>query len=151
MACCGTGEWQLGRMREKGSHNWSAEEDRIVRQNAGMMGYEQLAELLPGRSAEAVQLYMYRHHLPVRRQLRKAIVPEMLRLKFGDATMFAPNKAFYGRIKVSTQRWNKLRFGYDQPTQEEIVRIARALNMQPDEMLKLQDAMQLELEFDIGP
>ena len=132
-------------MRAAGSHNWSSDEDRIVRANAGMMGYGELAELVPGRSAAAVQLYMYRHQIPVRRQLKRAIVPEMLRVKFGDASMFAPNRAFYERVKLSTQRWNRLRLGYEQPKQEEIVRIARALNMDAKEMVMLQDAMQLEL------
>lgn len=134
-------------MRAVGSHNWSADEDAFVRANAGMMSYEALAELLPGRSAAAVQLYMYRHQIPVRPQIKKAIVPEMLRIKFGDATMFTPNKAFYAKAKVTTQRFNMLRYGYTQPTQDEIVSIARALNMEAKEMIQMQEAMQLELDF----
>ena len=132
-------------MRAIGSKNWSAEEERIVRANAGMMSFQALAELLPGRSAAAVQLYMYRHQIPVRRQLKRAIVPEMLRIKFGDASLFSANKAFYTRAKITSQRWNRLRYGYEQPRQEEIVSIARALNMEPKEMMLMQDAMQLDL------
>ena len=74
-------------------------------------------------------------------------MPEMLRIKFGDATMFTPNKAFYAKAKVTTQRFNRLRYGYTQPTQDEIVSIARALNMEAKEMIQMQDAMQLELDF----
>lgn len=131
--------------RTKGSRSWSAEEDRIVRLNAGVRNFEGIAELLPGRSALAVQLYMYRKRIPVRRVLARPIVTLMLRLKFGDETLFAPNRAFYERAGVSCVRFQRLAQGYVQPTQEEIIRISRALNMQPDEMLKLQDATQLDL------
>jgi len=131
--------------RVQGSKRWSAEEDRIVRLNAGVRSFKGIAELLPGRSALAVQLYMYRNRIPVRRVLARPIVTLMLRTKFGDETLFAPNRAFYERAGMSSVRFQRLAHGYVQPTQEEIVRISRALNMQPDEMLKLQDAMQLYL------
>lgn len=131
--------------RVKGSRSWSEEEDRIVRQNAGMMSFAALAELLPGRSALAVQLYMYRKKIPVRRVLQRPIVTLMLRTKFGDETLFMPNRAFYEKAGMSSMRWNQLAQGYAQPTQDEIIRLSRALNMQPEEMLKLQDATQLDL------
>ncbi len=131
--------------RVKGSRSWSDEEDRIVRQNAGMMSFAALAELLPGRSALAVQLYMYRKKIPVRRVLQRPIVTLMLRTKFGDETLFMPNRAFYEKAGMSSMRFNRLAQGYAQPTQDEIIRLSRALNMQPEEMLRLQDATQLDL------
>jgi plasmid maintenance system antidote protein VapI len=88
---------------------------------------------------------MYRKKIPVRRVLARPIVTLMLRTKFGDETLFAPNRAFYERAGVSCQRFQRMAQGYAQPTQEEIVRISRALNMKPEEMLKLQDATQLDL------
>lgn len=131
--------------RVKGSRSWSEEEDRIVRQNAGMMSFAALAELLPGRSALAVQLYMYRKKIPVRRVLQRPIVTLMLRTKFGDETLFMPNRVFYEKVGMSSMRFNRLAQGYAQPTQDEIIKLSRALNMQPEEMLKLQDATQLYL------
>ena len=131
--------------RVKGSRSWSAEEDRIVRLYAGVMSYEGIADLLPGRSALAVQLYMYRKRIPVRRVLARPIVTLMLRTKFGDETLFAPNRGFYERAGVSCVRFQRLAQGYAQPTQEEIIRLSRALNLQPEEMLRLQDATQLDL------
>lgn len=136
--------------RVKGSRSWSAEEDRIVRQYAGVMSFKDIAELLPGRSALAVQLYMYRKRIPVRRVLARPIVTLMLRTKFGDETLFQPNRGFYERAGVSCVRFQRLAHGYVQPTQEEIIRLSRALNMQPEEMLRLQDAMQLDLSESVG-
>ena len=131
--------------RVKGSRSWSAEEDEIVRQNAGMMSFADLADLLPGRSALAVQLYIYRRKYPIRRVLKRPIVKLMLRTKFGDETLFTPNKAFYARAGMSSVRFNRLAQGYAQPTQDGIIKLSRALNMQPEEMLQLQDATQLDL------
>lgn len=131
--------------RETGSHNWTAEEERIVRANVGMMSYESIAELLPGRTAMAVQLFIYRRHIPLRRQVARPIIQVMLQTKFGDETLFAPNRAFYRNAKIGSRRFQNLARGYAQPTQEEIVRIARALSMQPDEMLKMQESTQLDL------
>ena len=128
--------------REK---SWSPEEDRIVRVNAGMMSFASIAELLPGRSALAVQLYMHRNGIPVRPVLKRPIVRLMIQTKFGDENLFTPNRNFYQRVGIGMKRFQNLAKGYCQPTQEEIIKISRALNMQPDEMLKLQDATQLDL------
>lgn len=126
--------------------SWSPEEDRIVRANAGMMSFRDIASLLPNkRSALAVQLYMHRKGIATRRILPRPIVKMMIDIKFGDASLFTPNRAFYQRVQIGMKRFQDLAKGYTQPTQEEIIRISRALNMQADEMLKLQDATQLYL------
>lgn len=123
---------------------WTKKEEAIVRNNAGMMSFENIGKLI-GRSALSVQLFMYRKKIPSRRQIARPIVTLMLRTKFGDETLFQPNKAFYARVEMSSRRFQTLAQGYAQPTQDEIIRISRALSMRPDEMLKLQDATQLEL------
>ncbi len=128
-----------------GSKNWSKKEEYIVRANAGMMSFKDIADLLPGRSAMAVQLFIYRHHIPVRRTVLRPIIQIMIRIKFGDEKLFTPNRDFYTKARIGCKRFQKLSRGYAQPTQEEIIRISRALNMQPDEMLKMQDATQLDL------
>lgn len=127
--------------REK---SWSEEEDRFVRTNAGMMSFENIGVAL-GRSALAVQLYMHRKGIPTRPVLKRPIVRLMIQTKFGDENLFTPNRAFYQRVGIGMKRFQNLSKGYCQPTQEEIIKISRALNMQPDEMLKLQDATQLDL------
>ncbi|MBR4533105.1 MAG: SANT/Myb domain-containing protein [Bacteroidaceae bacterium] len=131
--------------REVGSHNWTSEEERIVRANAGMMSFESIAELLPGRTAMAVQLFIYRRRIPLRRMVARPIIQIMLQTKFGDETLFAPNREFYRRAKIGCRRFQDLSRGYAQPTQEEIIRIARALSMKPDEMLAMQECTQLDL------
>lgn len=124
---------------------WSPYEDHIVRANAGKMSFATIAELLPGRSALAVQLYMHRNGIPVRPVLKRPIVRLMIQTKFGDENLFHPNRNFYQRLGIGMKRFQNLAKGYVQPTQDEIIKISRALNMQPDEMLKLQDATQLNL------
>lgn len=124
--------------------SWTEEEDEFVRENAGMMSFENIG-LLIGRSALAVQLYMHRKGIATRPVLKRPIVRLMIQVKFGDESLFTPNRAFYQRVGIGMKRFQKLSKGYCQPTQEEIIKISRALNMQSDEMLKLQDATQLNL------
>lgn len=124
--------------------SWTEDEDEFVRENAGMMSFENIGVAL-GRSALAVQLYMHRKGIPTRPVLKRPIVRLMIQAKFGDESLFTPNRAFYQRVGIGMKRFQNLSKGYCQPTQEEIIKISRALNMQPDEMLKLQDAIQLYL------
>ena len=124
---------------------WSKEEDNLVRKCAGMMSFESIAERLEGRSALSVQLYMHRNGIPTRRVLARPIVKLMIQIKFGDENWFAPNKSFYQKVGIGQQRFQNLSKGYDQPTQDELIRISRVLNMQLDEMLKMQEATQLDL------
>lgn len=124
--------------------SWSKEEDEFVRENAGMMSFKSIGEIL-NRSALSVQLYMHRKKIPTRPVLSRPIVKLMIQTKFGDENLFTPNRAFYQRVGIGMKRFQKLSKGYCQPTQEEIIKISRALNLQPDEMLKLQDATQLNL------
>lgn len=124
--------------------SWTEEEDRFVRTNAGMMSFENIGFAI-GRSALAVQLYMHRKGIATRPVLKRPIVRLMIQAKFGDESLFTPNRAFYQRVGIGMKRFQNLSKGYCQPTQEEIIKISRALNMQPDEMLKLQDATQLNL------
>ena len=124
--------------------SWTEEEDEYVRKNAGMMSFENIG-LSIGRSALAVQLYMHRKGIATRPVLKRPIVRLMIQTKFGDENLFTPNRAFYQRVGIGMKRFQNLSKGYCQPTQEEIIKISRALNMQPDEMLKLQDATQLNL------
>lgn len=124
--------------------SWTEEEDEFVRKNAGMMSFENIGFAI-GRSALAVQLYMHRKGIATRPVLKRPIVRLMIQTKFGDENLFTPNRAFYQRVGIGMKRFQNLSKGYCQPTQEEIIKISRALNMQPDEMLKLQDATQLNL------
>lgn len=127
--------------REK---SWSKEEDKFVRENAGMMSFENIGLAL-GRSSLAVQLYMHRKGIPIRPVLKRPIVKLMIQTKFGDVNYFSPTREFYKRVGIGMKRFQSLAKGYCQPTQEEIIKISRALNMNHSEMLKLQDATQLDL------
>lgn len=131
------------------SKSWTEDEDRFVRTNAGMMSFENIG-LAIGRSALAVQLYMHRNGIATRQVLQRPIVRLMIQTKFGDEKLFVPNRAFYQRVGIGMKRFQNLSKGYCQPTQDELIRISRALNMQPDEMMKLQDATQLDLFENYG-
>ncbi len=123
---------------------WTKEEEGIVRENAGKLSFAEIGEMI-GRSPLAVQLFMFRNHIASRKVLRRPIIKLLLRRKFVDESWFSPNKAFYEQIEMSARRFQDLAAGYKQPTQGELSRIRKVLNVSSKEMQEIQEATQLFL------
>ena len=53
----------------------------------------------------------------------------IMEANFGDITLFTANRQFYQATGISQKRWPALLYGYDEPTQEEIERVADYLHI----------------------
>lgn len=128
----------------KWNGNWTEDEKRFLMENMRTYTIKQMADAL-GRSENAVKLFMYRHRLPVGRQVKSPTVVHLLRIKFGDPKWFTPTREFYEQVGIGQKRWTSLAFGYANPTEDELRKIARAFNFRDEEWVKLLEASQLEL------
>ena len=125
--------------------NWSTTEDQFLR--------EQLAKNVPlnsiavslKKSEDAVYLYCYRHHIPLKPRKKNPMMRRLLEIKFGNPDFFHPSKDFFRQTGINQKRWTELAWGYEQPTQEELKRAAVILNFSVEETFKLMEARQLEL------
>lgn len=130
-------------MAKKG--NWSISDEQTLRDRL-KSGYSlaEIADIL-GKTEEAVYLYCYRHNIPTSKQLENPIMVKLLAIKFGDPKYFHPTKEFYRSVGISQKRWAHLAWGYAQPTQDELRRVAKSFNFSLDEAFALMEARQLNL------
>jgi len=115
--------------------NWTASDESFLRKKVGEwhekgtpldMGY--LSAWLK-RSEEAIYLKAYRMRLPLRPQCARPTMRLIMQSKFGDITLFTANRQFYQATHISQKRWPSLLYGYEEPTQEEIERVATYLHI----------------------
>lgn len=69
----------------------------------------------------------------------------LLEVKFVHPEYFHATRSFLQTVRIGQRRWQSLYWGYEQPTEEEIRRVALALNFNVEEALKLLDARQMNL------
>lgn len=125
--------------------NWTDNEDQLLRRELGnKLSLKDIAEML-GKSEDAVYLYCYRHNIPLKRRLERAMMRKLLEIKFGEPEYFHPTKTFLARVGINQKRWAELSWGYAQPTQNELMRVAKELNFTIEETFKLMDSRQLDL------
>lgn len=125
--------------------NWSLEEDRFLREKLECnMSLKEIASELD-KTEDAVYLYCYRHNIPLRPRLKKPMMRKLLEIKFSKPEYFHPGKNFFRRVGINQKRWADLAWGYAQPTQDELLRVAKELNFTVEETFKLMDARQLDL------
>ena len=127
--------------------NWTKEEVDYLKEHLRLMTPEQVAKAL-GKSEMAVRLFCYRHQISLREPLKRPMIVELLRVKFGNPEYFKPTREFYEKVEISQKRFSLLRMGYAQPTERELERVCRELNMQHEEYVRLMAARQLSL-FDL--
>jgi len=104
--------------------NWTASDESFL--TPLDMGY--LSAWLK-RSEEAIYLKAYRMRLPLRPQCARPTMRLIMQSKFGDITLFTANRQFYQATHISQKRWPSLLYGYEEPTQEEIERVATYLHI----------------------
>lgn len=81
------------------------------------------------RTEEAIYLKAYRMKLPLKPQCARPTMRKIMQTKFGDITLFSANRQFYQSTRISQKRWPDLLYGYAEPTQEEIERVATYLHI----------------------
>lgn len=125
--------------------NWSPSEDKLLRDELEKKTILKDIATLLDKTEEAVYLYCYRHNIPLRKRLDKPMMRKLLEIKFGTPEFFHPNKEFFYRTGINQKRWAELAWGYIQPTQIELMRVAKELNFTVEETFKLMDTRQLDL------
>ena len=131
--------------------NWSRADENLLSNKVkewsekGMpLNMEYLSRILK-RSEEAIYLKAYRMRLPLRAQCARPTMRRIMESKFGDITLFAANRQFYQATGISQKRWPSLLYGYDEPTQDEIERVAAYLHIDQRDWIRLVGEYQLSL------
>lgn len=125
--------------------NWSPSEDAILRSELEKKTpLKDIADMLC-KTEDAVYLYCYRHNIPLRPRLKNPMMRKLLEIKFGRSELFKPDRGFFERVGINQKRWSELAWGYVQPTQDEMMRVAKELNFTVEETFKLMDSRQLDL------
>lgn len=131
--------------------NWSKVDEEILQEKVmewnekGVpLDMEYLARLLC-RTVEAIYLKAYRMHLPLRPQCARPTMRRIMEAKFGDITLFTANRQFYQATGISQKRWPALLYGYDEPTQEEIERVADYLHIDQRDWVRFVKVYQQQL------
>lgn len=125
--------------------NWSPAEDRILRDELERNTLPKDIASLLDKTEEAVYLYCYRHNIPLRIRLKNPMMRNLLEIKFGTPEFFRPSKEFFLRVGINQKRWAELSWGYIQPTQDEMMRVAKEFNFTVEETFKLMSTRQLDL------
>ena len=124
--------------------NWTPDEVEFLKYHSKSMTPEQIGYAI-GKSEMAVRLYCYRHRISLYETIKRPMLVELLRIKFGNPEYFKPTREFYKKVKISQKRFSKLRLGYAQPTETELAAVCREFNMSHEEYSRLLDARQLSL------
>lgn len=115
--------------------NWNQEDENLLTKKVAEwhrkgepVNIAHLAKRL-NRSEEAIYLKAYRMRLPLRPQCARPTMRRIMELKFGDISLFQANRQFYAATGISQKRWPALLYGYEEPTQDEIERVACYLHI----------------------
>ncbi len=131
--------------------NWSTADEDLLRrkvnewnQKRQPLNMEFLARRLK-RTEEAIYLKAYRLRLPLRPQCARPTMRKIMELKFGDVSLFQANRAFYQATRISQKRWPALLYGYEEPTQDEIERVASYLHIDQRDWIRFIKEYQQQL------
>lgn len=131
--------------------NWNEADENLLRRKVQEwndksqqidMGF--LAKRL-NRTEEAIYLKAYRMKLPLRPQCARPTMRRIMELKFGDVTLFQANRQFYVATGISQKRWPSLLYGYEEPTQDEIERVANYLHIDQRDWIRFVKDFQMNL------
>ena len=125
--------------------NWTQREDTILRDELEKKTPLKTIATMLNRSEEAIYLYCFRHHIHLKEQLKNPLMRKMLIIKFGSPELFKPNREFLLRVGIGQKRWTALAWGYTQPTQDEMMKVAKELKFTVEETFELMEARQLNM------
>lgn len=125
--------------------NWTREEEQaLIRMVKDKVPMEKLSKYL-NKSENACYLKAYRLRIPLRDLCPRPTMRKILEAKFGDVSILQMNRKFYEQTGISQKRWPKLQFGYEEPTQDEIVAVAKYFNMTNEEWTRFLNVIQLTM------
>ncbi len=122
---------------------WTAKEVEYIRANATTTSIKDMAAKL-ARSELSVQLYMLRHGIARRQQVKRNLLRELIGVKINTA-YFHPTREFYNSVGINQMRFQQVWQGYRQATDKEMEAVARHLKFTRDELMKFMFNRQLDL------
>lgn len=123
---------------------WKSDEVKKLMEYKDKKTPKEIAEMI-GKTERAVKLYMYRNGITGRRKLTCPLIVKMLSVKFGEPKYFSPDRAWFEKVGIGQKRFADLKKGFSQPSEEELKKIAKGINLSVEEMCEFFKARQLEL------
>ena len=84
--------------------SWKQNEIDFLTNNIGKLTLAELAAAL-GKTELAVKLYMHRHRMNIGPVVKRNLLQELLRMKFGNPKFFQPTREFYAEIGITQRRF----------------------------------------------
>lgn len=122
---------------------WTNSDVEFLCEHALDMDPKDIAERL-GRSSKSVVLYMFRHGIARRQQVKRNLMRELIDTKI-DARYFHPTREFYISTGINQVKFQEIWQGYRQATNDEMAAVARHLKCTREELLKFFSSLQLNL------
>ncbi|MBM6865864.1 XRE family transcriptional regulator [Bacteroides caecigallinarum] len=121
--------------------SWKQNEIDFLTENIGKLTLAEMATTL-GKTELAVKLYMHRHRMNIGPVVKRNLLQELLRMKFGNPKFFQPTREFYAEIGITQRRFWDLFHGRKQITDAEYLQFAKYFNVSLEEAF---EARQLNL------
>lgn len=122
---------------------WTNSDVEFLCEHALDMDPKDIAERL-GRSSKSVVLYMFRHGIARRQQVKRNLMRELIGTKI-DVRYFHPTREFYISTGINQVKFQEIWQGYRQATNGEMAAVARHLKCTREELLKFFSSLQLNL------
>ena len=122
---------------------WTFKEIEFLNKHALDMDPKDIADKL-GRSRTSVVLYMLRHGIARRQQVKRNLMRELIGTKI-NVQYFHPTREFYTSTGINQIQFQEIWHGYRQATNEEMAAVAKHLDCSRDELLKFFSSLQLGL------
>jgi len=125
--------------------HYTEEEKRFIFENYTKMQISEIAHQL-GRKSNAIHLFLHRNANDKRMVMRENLLFSLLKTKFKDPSLFAPNRQFLDAVRIGQKRYWALYKGLEVMTNEECIRIADYLDISLDGVFLIHQLQLFEAE-----
>ena len=125
--------------------NWTQQEDKILREELEKKTPLKQLAVRFHRTEEDIYLYRFRHHIPLKEQLKNPLMRKMLIIKFGAPELFKPNRKFLLIVGIGQMKWSVWAWGYTQPTQDEMITVEQELKCSVEYTFECMESRQLNM------
>jgi len=125
---------------------WSPTEEQFIRDNAGKLTLEQMADHV-GRSELAVQLFIHRRRIQIGTVVKRNLVLEIIKLRYQHPEDFTPSTAFYKSIGLNQRRWWDIYFGRKPIIESEYLTISKYFGITLEEAFECRQLSLFDTEI----
>ena len=122
---------------------WTKEDIEYLKSNINVKSLDEIAAIL-NRSITSVKLYMFRHEIVSKPQVKRNLMKELISIKI-PAECFKPNRQFYVGTKINQMQFYNIWHGYRRASNEELKAVSQYLKVTGSEMITFFENLQLEL------